>query len=68
MDNMSAELIGPDIIRRVRGGVIAVSHRNVGIRLGVIAENEEIARSEFAALVRRWMDARQKELSHQATH
>jgi hypothetical protein len=62
MDGLNSGHIEPRIIKRVRGGVLAVSPRNAAIRIGVIAADEASARSEFASLVAAWAQARAAEI------
>ncbi len=54
-------LIGPDIIKRVRGGYLAVSNRSVAIRLGAIGGTEDQARAAFGEFVEGWLRARDAE-------
>jgi hypothetical protein len=55
------ELIDPRVIRRARGGFLALSPRNAPIRVGAVAATEEDAREAFGAIVQNWRNARDAE-------
>lgn len=61
MDVEKVVNLEPEIIQRVRGGVMAITRRNAGIRIGVICDTEVEARLKFAELVDGWLKARDKE-------
>jgi len=68
VNNDIFKVIGPEIIKRHRGGFLAISSRCTTLRIGVIAETEERAKREFGALVDRWMQERAEELAQQSAH
>jgi hypothetical protein len=61
MRDLSSDILEPDVIKRVRGGYLAVSKRSLAVRLGAIGETEDQARAAFAELVDTWLRARNAE-------
>jgi hypothetical protein len=55
------EFIDPRVIRRVRGGFLALSPRNAQLKVGVIAATEEEARLAFGVIVLNWRRFRDAE-------
>ena len=68
MNNNESQTIDPVVIRRVRGGFLAISPKKAPISIGVIAETESTARDAFQALITRWATARDAELAEPASH
>lgn len=65
MNIANEELINPRVIKRVRGGFLALSPRNAPIKVGAVAGTEEDARKAFSAIVLNWRRSREAE---QAPH
>jgi hypothetical protein len=61
VNNINEELINPRVIKRVRGGFLALSPRNAPIRVGAVAATEEDAREAFGAIVLNWRRSRDAE-------
>jgi hypothetical protein len=68
VNDIGFQVIGPEIIKRPRGGFLAISNRCTTLRIGVIADTEEQAKREFGEIVERWMKERAAELSQQSAH
>jgi hypothetical protein len=57
--NLSVENSGeiaPDLIRRTRGGWLAVAPTGAFLSLGVTAPTEELAREKFRTVFKRWVE------------
>lgn len=63
MDTLSID--NPLIIKRLCGGWLAVTRREVRLRIGVAADSEEEARKRFSEAVRQWATAKEAELADQ---
>jgi hypothetical protein len=61
MNTTDDELIDPKVIKRVRGGFLALSPRNAPLKVGAVATTEEDAREAFAAVVTSWRRSRDAE-------
>lgn len=68
LNNIKSQTIDPIVIKRVRGGFLAISPRKAPISLGAIAETESAARHAFGTLIIQWAHAREAELAEQSSH
>lgn len=57
---------GPEVRQRARGGFIALSRRSWPMRIGVTADDETSARSEFERVVSLWWRAYENDLAKQS--
>ena len=65
VDAFDDELTAPDVIKRVRGGYLALSKRSIAVRIGATGDSEEEARQEFADIMGVWLRARKAEKAQQ---
>jgi hypothetical protein len=63
MNAAFSQTIDPIVIKRVRGGFLAVSPRRAAISIGAIGATEEEARYVFQQLVDSWISARDSEFA-----
>lgn len=59
------DIIIPVMRKRERGGWMAVSRREDGVRIGAIGDTEAEARARFLELAESWRKARDDELAKQ---
>jgi hypothetical protein len=52
----NANEISPDLIRRTRGGWLAVAPSGALLSVGVTAPTEELAREKFRSVFKRWVE------------
>lgn len=61
--NINGSFSEPELVKRRRGGWLAITPRRLQLRIGAIGNSPEEARANFNELLIRWLAARDQELA-----